>query len=526
MGLALAVVLGMWIGLRLNRIPQPKWKVTTTNPGKAAEKMQTLFGLIGQQYVDTVNVDSLVEDAIPEVLSKLDPHSVYLANTERQIANDELEGSFSGIGVQFTIEEDTIMVSNVISGGPCDKKGMRAGDRIVKVDDKDFTGKTINSNMVVKTLRGKKGSHVKLGVHRTGNTELIDFDIVRDDISVSSIDISYMITPTVGFVRVNKFGEHTYREFMESLGSLRQQGAQRFIVDLRENSGGYLQAAVQMINEFLKKDEMIVYTQGRYADDYEDSKANGKGNYQDAPLTVLINEWSASASEIFAGAIQDNDRGTIVGRRSFGKGLVQQSFRLDENSEVRLTIARYYIPSGRCIQKPYKNEKDYTDEIMERYNSGEMEDSSKYHHNSDTTAYHTKGGRVVYGGGGVTPDIFVPVSKKGSNSYFRALNDRALYDFAFFYTDQHRTQLQKFKTLEELESHLATQGLEQQLAQYAKRKLGLKVNPSMLNESKELINNRLNACICRNFFGDTGFFSILNQIDPVVKKALECNLEK
>ena len=528
-GLALAMVVGIAIGHRITQMQNTTrlWGGRNTFSTSAeAGKFGALFNLIHDKYVDPVDVDSIAEAAIPTILENLDPHTVYLSNTDMQIANDDLEGSFSGIGVQFSIEEDTVMISNVISGGPCEKKGVRAGDRIVKVDDNDFTGKSINNNFVVKTLRGKKGSHVKLGIFRKGNKDLIDFDIVRDDISVSSIDISYMIAPEVGFVRVNKFGENTYREFMQSLISLKAKGAKRFIVDLRENPGGYLKAAIDMVNEFLMKDQKIVYTRGRTDKDREDYFANGKGLFQDYPITVLINEWSASASEIFAGAMQDNDRGTVIGRRSFGKGLVQQSYPLDNSSEVRLTIARYYTPSGRCIQKPYKNEKIYTDEIMERYSKGEMEDSSKYKHDDQEEKFTTVGGRVVYGGGGITPDVFVGVNKQGVNSYFRALNDRVLYDFAFFYTDSNREHLLKYKTKEDLIRFLNTQGLEQKLADYAKKKAGIKVNPTMLNESKSLIQNRLNACIVRSFFGDEGFFSVLNEIDPVVKKALSFNLEK
>lgn len=523
LGLAIAVVIGLVLGARVSNSPRHS-ATNIYRTGGSSEKLSRLFSCIECRYVDTVNVDSIVEAAIPTILSNLDPHTCYLAKTERQIANDELEGSFSGIGVQFSIEEDTIMISNVISGGPCYKKGVLAGDRIVKVDDKEFTGKTIDNSLVIKTLRGPKGSHVKLGIKRAGKNELLDFDIVRDDISVSSIDIAYMITPEIGFVRVNKFGENTCKEFVTALVDLKQKGAKRFIVDLRENSGGYLDAAVGMINEFLEKDQLIVYTQGR--EGRFDSKATGKGRFRDMPVTVLINEWSASASEIFAGAIQDNDRGTIIGRRSFGKGLVQQSFRLDDSSEVRLTIARYYTPSGRCIQKPYKNEKDYTDEILKRYNKGEMDDSSKYTHDENEEKYTTLSGRVVYGGGGITPDVFVGVSKKGMNSYYRALNERMIYDFAFFYTDKNRSKLSNFSTQAELVDYLNQQGLERQLAEYAKNKANIKVNPTMLNESKTLINNRLNACIVRNFFGDEGFFSILNEIDPIVKKAVECNLEK
>lgn len=523
--IAIAVVLGIFLGIRIS--PQGcsrRFPNAFAKSASSSDKLSEIMRIVSTNYVDTVNVDSIVEASIPSILSNLDPHTVYLSNSERQIANDDLEGKFSGIGVQFSIEDDTVMVSNVISGGPCAKKGVRAGDRIVKVDDAEFTGKQINNNMVVKTLRGKKGSHVKLSIKRTNCDDLIDFDIVRDDISVSSIDIAYMIKPEVGFIRVNKFGENTYHEFVTALVDLQQKGAKRFIVDLRENSGGYLDAAIQMINEFLNKDQLIVYTQGRSG--REDSRANGRGHFQDVPVTVLINEWSASASEIFAGAIQDNDRGTIIGRRSFGKGLVQQSYSLDENSEVRLTIARYYTPSGRCIQKPYKNSKDYSGEIMDRFDNGELDDSSKYTHSEGEVQYKTLSGRVVYGGGGITPDIFVPISKKGSNSYFRSLNDKSLYDFSFFYTDKNRELLSQFKTQADLIQYLDLQGLDMQLAEYANKKSDIKLNPTMLAESRSLLRNRLNACIVRNFFGDEGFFSVLNEMDPIVKKAVEFNLEK
>lgn len=523
LALALALIVGIYVG---GHMPRKSWK-SKANQVENNTKLEKLFGIIGSEYVDSVNVDSLVENAIPTVLSELDPHSSYLSNHDRQMANDDLEGSFSGIGVQFSIEDDTVMISNVISGGPCERKGVKAGDRIVKVDDKDFTGKAISNTVVVKTLRGKKGSHVKIGIKRAGNKDLIDFDIVRDDISVSSIDAAYIIEKGIGYVRVNKFGEHTYSEFLQSLNSLKEQGAERFIVDLRENPGGFLGAACLMINEFLEKGQMIVYTKDRYGK-CEKHIADGRGHFKDAPVTVLINEWSASASEIFSGAIQDNDRGKVVGRRSFGKGLVQTSFQLDDSSEVRLTIARYYTPSGRCIQKPYKADanNDYSSEIVSRYESGELEDSSKYKHSEGEEQFQTVGGRTVYGGGGITPDVFVPIKKDGANSYFKMLNDRVLYDFCFFYTDKNRNILSQFKTKEELVRYLDQQNLEWQLADFAKTKNKIKVNPTMLQEARTLIRNRVNACIVRNFFGDLGFFSVLNEIDPIVKKAIEINLEK
>lgn len=520
--LAACLILGIHIGKQFTLL-----KVRTNifenelfgKDNAAGNKLSTLIDLISCQYVDTLNVDSIAELAIQPILSELDPHSVYLSGLEKQLAADDLNGSFSGIGVQFSIEEDTVMISNVISGGPCDKKGVRAGDRIVKVDGEDFTGKDINNDTVVKKLRGKKGSNVKLGIKRHGESELISFDIVRDDIKVSSIDLAYMITPTTGFVRVNKFGEKTYSEFKESLDKLRKEGADKYIIDLRDNSGGYLDQAIDMINEFLEKGQLIVYTKGRYGKEQE--YANGNGEYKDVELTVLINEMSASASEIFAGAMQDNDRARIIGRRSFGKGLVQQQFPLDASSAVRLTIARYYTPSGRCIQKPYKDEKSYTDEILARYENGEMEDSTKYKHSDDETQYKTKNGRTVYGGGGITPDIFVGIDKKGVNSYYTSLNNRMLYDFCFFYSDNNRTTLQQYKTIDELSNYLDSQDLENKLADYAQTKGNIRKNSHLLTECKSLLHNNLKACIIRNFFGDEGFFIMRNKNDNIVKTALK-----
>ena len=518
--LALAVVLGIEIGVKLDRNNQSKIGFGNDDDGNGpSEKLSTLFDLIDSQYVDTVNTDSLSDVAIENLLTDLDPHSVYLPASELKMANDDLNGSFSGIGVQFSIEHDSIIISNVISGGPCKKKGVRAGDRIVSANGKKLTGKNITNDMVIKTLRGKKGSKVKLGICRSGVKGVLTFDIIRDDISVSSIDASYMIAPKTGYVRVNKFGESTYEEFMSSLNSLKKSGATSYIIDLRDNSGGYLESGIRMINEFLKKGQLIVYTQGR--DGRQNSYADGTGTYQNVPLTVLIDEWSASAAEIFAGAMQDNDRAVIIGRRSFGKGLVQQQYQLTDSSAVRLTIARYYTPAGRCIQKPYKNEQTYTDEILRRYESGEMEDPTKYTHNKKEKKFKTKNGRTVYGGGGITPDLFVGIEKM--NSYFKQLANESLYDFAFSYTDKNRAKLSSFKTLNELKNYLDGQHLDEQLAVYAFKTKKIRKNPSMMGQNYELIRTRIEACIARNFFGDKGYFDIMNRNDATVKQALKGN---
>lgn len=516
--LAIALIAGVFIGVKI-----PKNQTLNNvfpQKSQASEKISTILDLIDENYVDKVDIDSITEKAMPELLSQLDPHCVYLSNQDLQIANDDLEGSFSGIGVQFSLEDDTIMISNVISGGPCDKKGVRAGDRIVTVDTVNFTGKEITSDKVVKTLRGKKGTKVKLGIYRPGNEGLLDFEITRDDISVSSIDIAYMVTPTTGLIRVNKFGEKTYSEFMQSLIKLHRMGAKRYVIDLRDNPGGYLTAVIRMANEFLEKDQTIVFTKGRAKGTSDSCKADGNGHFKNVPVTVLINEWSASASEIFAGAMQDNDRGTVIGRRSFGKGLVQQQFTIDKTTEVRLTISRYYTPSGRCIQKPYKNGKDYSSEVFDRYEKGEMEDSSKIEHKENEEQFKTLKGRTVYGGGGITPDIFVAAKIDGDNSYYRSLSNKALYDFAFHYTDRNRSILKSFKTQKELEEYLDSQKLENELAEFAKKEKKININSNMLDQCKLILRNRISACIVRNFFGDEGFHSVLNKIDPIVQKAI------
>ena len=518
--LAIAAIIGIQIGIHLTNSQRQKLDLINNDTMGISpnDKISTLLDLINTQYVDTVNTDSLTDSAISAMLAELDPHSVYLQASDLQMADDDLEGSFSGVGVQFNIEEDTVVISNVISGGPADKMGIRAGDRIATVDGKNFTGKIITNDYVIKKLRGKKGSKVKLGIRRNGNQNLISFTLTRNDISVSSIDASYMIASGTGYIRVNKFGENTYNEFKQCLDNLRKQGAKKYIIDLRDNGGGYLESAIKMINEFLKKGQLIVYTKGR--DGRENSFADGTGSYQKEPLTILINEWSASASEIFAGAMQDNDRATIIGRRSFGKGLVQQQFNLSENSAVRLTVARYYTPSGRCIQKPYKDESKYTDEIMSRYLNGEMDDPTKYHHDKNEKTYKTIKGRTVYGGGGITPDKFIGIKLKGTNSYYQQLYDVALYDFSFFYTDHNRSVLAKIKDRKAMEDYLNSQHIEVLLAQYAQRKNKIRINPYMLAQSKDLIRNKLNACIIRNFFGDNGFFATLNEDDPTVAAAM------
>ena len=484
-------------------------------------KLDELMQLIDSHYVDTVDVSSLTEEMATELISKLDPHSVYIPAKDLEIVNNELEGSFSGIGVQFNIQNDTIMIISVISGGPSEKVGLLAGDRIVLVDDSTFTGKNITNEKVMKKLRGPKDTQVKLGIKRQGTKEVLSYNITRGQIPVSSVDIQYMIEPEVGLIKVNKFGETTYSEFLTAIADLRAKGAKKFIIDLRENSGGYLDRAISMINEFLPARQLIVYTEGKSYPRF-DAFSDGTGSCINNPVVVLIDEFSASASEIFAGAIQDNDRGMVIGRRSFGKGLVQQQKNLSDGSAVRLTVAKYYTPSGRSIQKHYEKGKsdDYNQDIYNRFMHGEFytEDSIQ---NADTVQYKTLSGRTVYGGGGIMPDIFIPRDTTEFTPYLnKIINSAYMYQFAFAYTDKNREQLIKFKDWKAMERHLNAQNLLTQFVAYAETK-GVKPVPKDIELSKGIINNRLKAYISRNILGDPGFFPILFQDDPAVKKAVE-----
>lgn len=512
---AIVAIIGVFIGNILS--DNTKKYQNADEPFYTSDgKIDMLLGLIDQQYVDTVDRNELTEKTINEMLSNLDPHSVYIPADELQLVNDDLGSSFSGIGIQFNIQRDTIMVISVIHGGPSEKVGMMPGDRIVEVDDSAFVGKEINSDMVVKKLRGPKNTEVKLGVVRFGADKMLHYTITRGDIPTNSIDSYYLMEGGIGYLKVSKFGSATYDEFYEALTKLRMQGAKSYIVDLRENSGGYLDAAIAMTNEFLQRGDMIVYTQGK-AQKRENAIADGGGEFQNAPLTVLIDEWSASASEIFAGAIQDNDRGTIIGRRSFGKGLVQQQIPMRDGSAVRLTIARYYTPSGRCIQKPYDDKDEYQKEVFERYSSGELySDTVK----RDTSAqkYFTKGGKVVFGGGGITPDIIVATDTTGNCPYFTKLwNSGSIYEYAFRYVDEHRSLL---TTMDEnsLPSYLDKQPLFELTIKYGEKK-DIKKPDLIRPETQKLIQRRVKEYVIRDVLGDNAFFKTINQNDIVIRAA-------
>ena len=521
--IAVSIVAGIFIGTfyanRFSGSPQGIGRTGSSN------KINGLLRIIDDQYVDTVNMSELIDDAMPQILRELDPHSSYIPAKDLQAVNDDLRGSFSGIGVQFTIQQDTIHISDVISGGPSEKVGIMPGDRIVEIDDSAFVGKIVTNNESMKRLKGPKGSEVKLGIFRQGEKELLHFTIIRDDILNKSIKAAYMINDQYGYINIEKFGETTYPEMLIALAQLHQQSCKGVIIDLRGNTGGYMGAAIQMVNEFLPKGKLIVYTEGRKCP-REDYPSNGTGSSQQMPLIVLLDEGSASASEIFAGAIQDNDRGTIIGRRSFGKGLVQQPIEFNDGSAIRLTIARYYTPSGRCIQKPYQKGKDeaYELDIINRYEHGEFfsQDSIKQ---DESHIYYTSLGRPVYGGGGIMPDIFVPQDTTGITSYFSMAVNRGLtIQFAFQYTDKNRQKLQKYDNADDLLKYLKTQNILEKFAQFAESK-GLKRRNILMYKSKELFNRNLYGNIIYNMLNMEEYLKFLNQSDKTVLKALEV-LEK
>ncbi len=485
------------------------------------KKVTEMLSIINSKYVDTINVETFTEELMADMVSKLDPHSVYIPASDLETVNSELEGSFSGIGVQFNIQNDTVMIISVINGGPSEKVGIRAGDRIVLVNDTTFTGKTINNEKVMKKLRGPEDTKVKLGIHRNGAKETLKYTVMRGKIPVNSVDIAYMIEPGIGYIKVNKFAATTYEEFINALDKLKAAGAKKYMIDLRENSGGLMDQAIDMVNEFLPGGELIVYSEGKAYPRFE-AKSKGDGNYIKAPVVVLIDEFSASASEIFSGAMQDNDRSLIVGRRSFGKGLVQQQYDLRDGSALRLTVARYYTPSGRSIQKPYikGQSEDYQQDILNRYLHGEF-DSKDSIHVADSLKFKTRKGRTVYGGGGIMPDIFVPRDTLGYTAYFNtAINKGLIYEFAFRYTDQHRAELAKQKDWKQMSAYLDAQPLLNSFAAYAVSK-GLQPNMRQMNISRKLILDQLKAYITRNILGDAGFYPILNANDKTVLKALE-----
>lgn len=514
--MAVCVIIGIMIGsFYANHFSGNRLNIINSG----SNRLSNLLHLIDDQYVDKVNIDSLVDVAIPQILADLDPHSVYISAKDAQAVADDLKGSFSGVGIEFTIRKDTIHVQNVVKNGPAQRAGILAGDKIVSVDGKPFVGKIVTNEEAMRRLKGPKDTKVKLGVMRYGQKAVKYFTVTRGDIPQKSITATYMLDKNTGYIKVKSFGETTYPEMLIALAKLSQEGFTNLVIDLRDNTGGYMNSAIQMANEFLPKNKLIVYTIGRKSP-RQDFPSDGHGSYQKIPLVVLINEGSASASEIFAGTMQDNDRATIIGRRSFGKGLVQQQLSFPDGSMIRLTIARYYTPSGRCIQKPFTagDNKDYEEDLLTRYQHGEFfsQDSIKHH----GPAYHTSIGRTVYGGGGITPDIFVAEDTLGMTSYYKqAAMSGLILQYAFTYTDNNRPKLNTYKDMMSLSKYLVSQNTVEQFAAYADHN-GLKRRNLMIRKSHKLLERFINSRIIYNMLDDEAWTEYINADDPAIAKAL------
>ncbi|WP_347157410.1 S41 family peptidase [Pontibacter chitinilyticus] len=515
--IAMALVVGVLIGATT-------FSPSTNDPQGTARsylKFRDILSYIDRDYVDSVDVEELSDYAISKMLEKLDPHTAYIPADELAMARSQLEGDFEGIGVEFNIFQDTIFVITPLSGGPSEAAGIQAGDKIVEVDGENVAGIGINNEGVFKRLRGPKGTKVALGVVRKDSKKPLSFTIERSKIPTTSVDASYMVNNKTGYIKVSRFSANTFEEFKQALTELKKKGLQQLILDLRGNPGGYMDHATRMADEFISGDKMIVYTDGK-GDKY-DSKtyARTKGDFENGPLIVLLDEGSASASEILAGALQDNDRALIVGRRSFGKGLVQMPIPLNDGSELRLTISRYYTPSGRSIQKPYNGDpEEYQKDILHRYENGEYfhPDSSLF---ADSLKYHTLHGRNVYGGGGIMPDVFVARDTTELSPYLSQLyNKSILREYTLEYYHDHRKELEKLPLQKFKQSFEVSDAMLQQMLQMA-GKAGVEYNEAQFKRSKHLIRNNLKAFIARSVYGNDGFFQVLHATDEEFQQALK-----
>ncbi len=513
----MCLLLGYYAGTR-NTLSQIEKQLIIPRDNKINE----VLSIVKNMYVDEVNIDSIIEKCIPNVVTELDPHSVYIPIEEVEATNSELESSFSGIGIRFTIQEDTINISEVIRNGPSEKMGLLAGDRIIKVNDTLFVGKGVCTNeKAMKKLKGPKGSFVKLGIQRYGEPDLLDFIIRRDQIPVESIEAYYLINDKWGYIQIERFAENTFAEFIQAMIELAYSNAQGFIIDLRGNGGGYMGIALEMANQFLDKGDIIVYTEGTHSPKTIE-RANGHGVFKNVPLVILVDETSASASEIIAGTIQDNDRGTIIGRRSFGKGLVQQPIVLNDGSQIRLTIARYHTPSGRCIQKPYNKGdlNDYNMDLIDRYNRGEFFSQDSIQHNEELI-YKTKKGRTVYGGGGIMPDIFVSSDTSNVTTYTAEVFSRGLVSsFALKYSNNNRHNLAEYKTYEALAARLEELQLLDEFIKFAASK-GVTVEGKLLEKSEKLLKRSLYSNITYQLLGMREHIKFVNLEDSTVLKAVD-----
>ena len=512
--ISIAIVLGIVIG---NYISTKKFTLDKDR------KINAVLNLIQSEYVDSIDVKDLVEQAIPAIIGNLDPHSYYIPASDIRAENEKLDGSMSGIGVSFFMMNDTTNVDQVIPNGPAEKVGMLAGDRIISVNGESIVGGTLTAEGIRSKIRGEKGTKVRIGVKRNTSKKTLTFTITRDDIPMNTIDVSYMLDDKTGYIKIAQFGKNTYDEFFAALSKLKKDGASRYIVDLRGNPGGYMEMAILMVNEFLEQGELIVYTKGRKEREDIQVWSDDQGSFHDAQVAVLIDEYSASASEIMAGALQDNDRGLVVGRRSFGKGLVQKQIYLPDSSAIRLTIARYYTPSHRCIQKDYTlgDEDDYSKELYDRYSHGELysADSIKV---DKSKIFRTANGRIVYGGGGIVPDIFVPNDTTGITTYYRAVaNLGLLQQYVYTYVDINRDQLKNVKTVKQLMGMMPSDdALTYDFVCYA-RDNGVPMRWYYINLSRSLIARQLRALVIRDVLGSEEFYRYYNHTDNTVNAALK-----
>lgn len=515
---ALVLIGGIFIGTRLNFMQGGRSAVTDM---PASGKVNQLLDYIEEQYVDTVNRAQLMDKVLSEMLQNLDPHSAYIPASDLKEMNESLQGNFDGIGIEFNIIKDTIRVITALSGGPSEALGIQAGDKIVKIEGKNVAGVNISNNDVVGKLRGPGGTKVNISIMRKGSPKPIDFTITRGKIPLYSVDVAYMVTPEIGYIKISRFAATTYDEYMDAFEKLQKQGMKKMILDLRGNPGGYLEAAVNLADEFLPIDKLIVYTEGK-ANPKREFHSSSRGGFEKNELVVLIDEGSASASEIVAGAVQDNDRATVIGRRSFGKGLVQEQSEFPDGSAVRLTIARYYTPTGRSIQKPYKDGIEaYYNEEIERMNHGELQsvDSIRF---ADSLKYITPAGKIVYGGGGIMPDIFVPLDTASRSFYLGEVNYNGLINqFAFDYADRERDKLRAYKNFSNYNKSFAvSNALLEEFVVFA-AKNGVARNDADIKRSDKLLRAQLKALIGRNIWGNEGFYPVINGVDNTFLKAID-----
>ncbi|HCW05947.1 MAG TPA: peptidase S41 [Cytophagales bacterium] len=515
--LCIGLAAGLLIGANINS------KTVRSTDSAEIEKLREVLSLIQNEYVDKDKADALVEDAIPHILGKLDPHSAYIPAKEKIEANEDLKGNFEGIGIEFSIFHDTLVVVAALSGGPSEAVGLRPGDKIIKVNGKQIANTKLTNLDVQKYLKGPKGTEVKIDVLRKSEKSLIAFTIIRDKIPQTSVDASYMIDAEIGYIKISRFSQTTYEEFKTALEKLKKAGLKKLVLDLQGNPGGYMDQAIDVADEFLTKGEKIVFTNGQETRYNENAIATDKGDFEKGDLIVLINEGSASASEIVTGALQDNDRALIVGRRSFGKGLVQRPFDLNDGSEVRLTISRYYTPSGRSIQKPYEDLKEYDKDIVKRYKHGEFFHADSIHFN-DSLKYHTLNGRTVYGGGGIMPDYFVPLDTSHSSKYFNELFAvNSVRELAFNYAEENKTSLEKMGFESFKQKFVVDDALLSRLVAMGQKE---KVKPDLadLARNKKVFQIYLKSEIARRIWGNASFYPIFNESNEVLEQVIKNSL--